>query len=446
MKLKTFSRGVHPAYNKELASSSSISPIKPFPSRLSIPMSQHLGGASEPLVKRGDEVTIGQLIGKATGFMGVNIHSPAFGKVSKVSPKPLVGGKMANYIDIDVDVEKTSNFVWQKVNLDINSLSKQDIINRIKEAGTVGLGGATFPTHIKYNVPEGKIIDTLIINGAECEPYLTCDHRLMLEKADEIIKGIEIVAKLFPLKNIYIGIEDNKSDAIAIFNEAIKSSKLNITVSALKTKYPEGAEKMLIRAITKRVVPSLKLPLDVGVVVSNVGTIYSIYEAFYFNKPLIDRVVTISGDLVKKGLNILAPIGTPFENLVSLVELTSPEIYKVVVGGPMMGIAIPTIDYTVTKGTCGILLLSEKISKAFDETPCIKCGSCAKSCPMGLMPFNLAAYTKAKKFDIVKNYNAFDCIECGCCSYVCPAKIDIVGWIRYAKNYIKATQNKNNSK
>ncbi len=435
--MKTFSKGVHPFYNKDLTCNLSIEKIS-LSSKLVIPALQHLGSPSEVIVKKGDEVAIGQLIAKASGFVSANIHSPVFGKVAKISPKPIVGGRMANHIEIDVDIEKTSQFVWEKQNIDLIKLASEEIINKIKDAGIVGLGGATFPTHIKYTPPKDKTIDILVINGAECEPYLTCDHRLMVEKADEILKAVEIVAKILPLKSIIIGIEANKPDAIKTFNEKIKNYNLPIEVVPLKVKYPQGAEKMLIHATTKRVVPSGKLPLDVGVVVSNVGTLYAIYEAIYFNKPLIERVVTISGDVVKKGGNFLVPIGTPIEHILSYVEVDLKKAYKVIFGGPMMGVAVPSLDYSITKGSSGILFFSEKMARVEEETPCIKCGSCMKACPMNLMPNRLASFSKAKKWDEIKNINLYDCMECGSCAFVCPAKIDIVGWIRYAKNYIKA--------
>lgn len=435
--MKTFSKGVHPFYNKELTQECSIERI-PLSPKLIIPVLQHLGSPSEIVVKKGDEVSAGQLIAKSSGFVSANIHSPVFGKVSKITPKPIIGGKMCSHIEIDVDIEKSSQYSWQKKDIDINNLSNDQILEKIKQSGIVGLGGATFPTHIKYTPPKDKTIDVLIINGAECEPYLTCDHRLMVEKTDEILKAIELVSKLLPLKSIIIGIENNKQDAISAFNQNIINYKLPIEVVPLKVKYPQGAEKMLIHATTKRVVPSGKLPLDVGVVVSNVGTLFAIYEAVYLDKPLIDRVVTISGDVVKKGGNFLVPIGTPIEHLLSFVEVDLNKTYKVIFGGPMMGVAVPTLDYSITKGSSGILFFSEKMAKVSEETPCIKCGNCMKVCPMNLMPMRLAAFSKGKKWDQVKDNNLYDCMECGSCAFVCPAKIDIVGWIRYAKNYIKS--------
>ncbi|MFN3411851.1 MAG: electron transport complex subunit RsxC [Exilispira sp.] len=435
--MKTFKKGIHPHYNKELTCNLNIEKI-PLSSKLILPALQHLGSPSEIIVKKGDEVIPGQIIAKASGFVSANIHSPVYGKVFRIIPKPIVGGRMINHIEIDVDIEKTSAFSWGNQNVDIKNLKSEDILIKIKEAGIVGLGGATFPTHIKYTPPKDKPIDTLIINGAECEPYLTCDHRLMIEKTDEILKAIEIVAKVLPLKSIIIGIEKNKEDAIDAFNNIIKNYNLPISIEPLKVKYPQGAEKMLIHATTKRVVPSGKLPLDVGVVVSNVGTLFAIYEAIYFNKPLVERVITISGDTVKKGGNFMVPIGTPLEHLLSFTEIDTKNTYKVIFGGPMMGVAVPSLDYSVTKGTSGILFFSQKLAKVEEESPCIKCGGCMKACPMNLMPNKLAAYSKSKKWDIVKDNNLYDCMECGSCAYVCPAKIDIVGWIRYAKNYIKA--------
>lgn len=437
MQLKTFKKGVHPKYNKHYTSKKNIEKI-PLPEKVIVSLTQHLGAPAKLIKKRGDEVNVGELIGESAGFISANIHSPVAGKIKSITPKPLPGGKVANYVEIIVDKEKTDSFVWEEKNIDLDSLDKDSILNKIQQAGIVGMGGATFPTSVKYNPPKDKNVDIFVINGAECEPYLTCDHRLMIEKTESIIKGIEIVHHIFNFKKIYFGIEINKKDAIEKVSEvALKYSHLPIEVVALKTKYPQGGEKMLIKAVSGREVPSGKLPFEVGALVSNVGTLNAVYEAIYFDKPLIERVLTVTGDGINEPKNILAPIGTPIDYIVSYCGGIKENVEKVIMGGPMMGIALPSLDYSVMKGTSGLLFLTSDVVKVEDEHACIKCGRCVSVCPMNLLPNRLAALAKYKKWDDIKNYNLYDCMECGSCAYECPAKINIVAWIRYAKNYIK---------
>ncbi len=437
MGLMSFKKGVHPKYKKDATFNKSIEKI-PTPKTIEIPMSQNLGAPAKPLKKKGDEVSIGEIIAESNGFISANIHSPVFGKVKKIEPKPLPGGRLSDVMIIDVDVEKTDNHNWEKKVPDFDNLTKDLVIETIANKGIVGMGGATFPTHIKFSPPEDKLVDTFVINGAECEPFLTCDHRLMVEKTIELLRAVEVIQHVFKFKKIVIGIEENKSDAITKFKELKAEIKhLPIEVVGLKVKYPQGAEKMLIKATTGRVVPSGKLPLEVGCIVSNIGTIYAIYEAFYFNKPLIERAITISGDTISNPKNIMAPIGTKLEDIIEFSDGMKEETEKIIFGGPMMGFSIPSIDYSVAKGTSGLLFFSEDLLTPEHENHCINCGSCVNACPMNLLPNKFAAMAKTKKFDEMKKHNLFDCMDCGSCTYVCPADIKIVGWIRYGKNYIK---------
>ena len=431
----TFRSGVHPASNKGSVVPETITPTS-LPDTIVLSLLQHVGRQSKPTKMRGERVGVGELIGEADGTISANIHSPVAGTVRRIFPKPLPGGRMADHVEINVDVEETKAHEWDCHPVDLESSDRNSVLRRIADAGIVGMGGAAFPTHIKYGPPATLPIDTLIVNGAECEPYLTCDYALMIERAAEIISAVKMLHQISTFKSIYFGIEENKPAAVSAFTKALHAApELRARVVVLKVKYPQGSEKMLIKAITGKIVPAGGLPLNIGIIVSNPATLSAVYDAFYLRKPLVERVVTVSGRGIRRTQNRLVRIGTSYEHLVSQCGGISNETSKIVVGGPMMGTAVPTLDYSVMKGTSGIIFLTDK--EIPEESPCIKCGKCVRVCPMNLMPLKLAAYAKARNFAATKTLNVSDCFECGSCAYACPAKIRIVAWIRYAKNHIR---------
>lgn len=434
MKAFTFKGGIHPQYNKDI---SVREPLReaPLPDLAVVPLSQHIGAPNEPIVKKGDEVQEGQILGKSDSFITSPVHSPIFGKVVDIKKAfhPVLGPTMSVFIERDKEKEP----VKYKLK-DPGEPSKEELIEKIKNAGIIGMGGAAFPTHVKMMVPEGKKIETLIINGAECEPFLTCDHVIMTRRTEDILKGIEIVAKILQPKEIFLAIEDNKKAAYFAFQKAIKDSTRKvlkeIKVTLLKTKYPQGGEKQLIKAITKKEVPPLKLPLDIGFLVQNVGTVLAIYEAVYYDKPLIERIITVSGDCTHRPGNYLARVGTTVKDI---VEHYGIELYKaprkIILGGPMMGIAQPEMDVPIIKSTSGILFLSEAIARKFEEKECVKCAKCLDVCPVNLMPTYIMKNVKKEKWDAVDELYAADCMECGSCAYECPARIPLVQYIKEGK-------------
>ena len=431
MELLTFKNGVHPPHGKHYTENRPIEEYLPK-GDIVIPMSQHIGAPAEPIVKKGDRVLVGQKIGEAKGFISANVHASVSGIVKNVSEIVGFNGvkSMAVIIENDGQYEEV-----ETVKRDWTSLSKEEIINIVKEAGIVGMGGATFPTQVKLAPPADKKIDAIVVNAAECEPYLTCDHRMMLEKTNEIVEGLKIVLKLFPGAKGYIGIEDNKPNAIQVMKEAIKGES-DIEVKSVKTKYPQGAEKQLIYAVTRREVPSGKLPADIGCVVQNVDTIYEIYNAVVNGKPLTSRVVTVTGDAIKEPKNIRFKIGTSIKELVEAAGGFVEEPNKIISGGPMMGMAMYTLDVPATKGTSGVLCLTKKISENDEESNCINCGKCLVVCPMGLMPTKLATSVAVRDYDTFDNCSGRDCIECGCCSFVCPARRHLLQRIRSGKKVV----------
>ncbi len=427
--------GIHPAYHKELASEHPIEPF-PLPKRLEIPLSQHLGLPAAAVVSRGDEVSAGNVIAEAPKLISAHVHTPAAGKVRSVVQKPLPGGRMCDYVQVDVDEEATEAHEWRARSVDLAEVDAQWLARTSREAGIVGMGGATFPTDVKLSPPPTAKLDVFILNGAECEPYLTCDHRMMVEHTHEILQGIELAHTAFGFSRVIIGIEENKPDALEAFRrESARFPDMPLEVAPLETRYPQGAEKVLIESTTKRVVPAGKLPFEVGVVAANVQTMYALQQAAYLGKPLIERIVTVSGAGIATPKNLRVPVGTPVADLAEFCGGFSERTTKVVMGGPMTGIALPSLDYSVTKGSGGLLFLTQQDYP--DESPCIKCGSCVDVCPMRLMPLKLAAFAKAGKFEEAKATNLADCFECGCCAWACPANIKILSWIKYAKNYVR---------
>ena len=435
--LKTFVLGgIHPPENKLSAGK----PIRslPVPAQVVVPMGQNLGAPSKPLVKRGDKVKTGQLIAEAGGFISSNVHSPVSGTIFKINNIMDASGYRRPAFVIKVegdewmeDIDRSETLVKEI------KLTPQEIIARVKDAGIVGMGGATFPTHVKLMVPPGKKADYLIINGVECEPYLTADHQLMLEKAPEIIVGTKILMKALKVNRAVIGIENNKPDAIKLMSE-MAAMEDGITVQPLKVKYPQGGEKQLIKAITNREVPSGKLPVEVGCVVQNVGTAFAVYEAVTKNKPLIERVVTITGKTLENPSNLKVRIGTSVKSLVGEAGGLPDDTGKIIGGGPMMGKALANLDVPVVKGTSGILIMPEEASHRLVEGPCIRCSKCTQVCPMGLEPFLLSRLARIGNFETAEQEKVMDCIECGSCQYTCPANIPLLDYLRLGKGKVGA--------
>ena len=432
---KTFKiGGVHPEANKLSAAKAIVG--AQLPKTAVIPLAQHIGAPANAVVQKGDKVKVGQLIGEANGFVSANIHSSVSGTVSKVDLAVDVAGfkKPAVFIDVEGDewletIDRTDALVTE-----IKDDAKT-IIGKIKDAGIVGMGGATFPAHVKLSIPDGKKADFLIINGVECEPYLTADHRLMLEKSAELIVGIKILMKAINVEKAYIGIEANKPDAISKLTDLCKNEQ-GIEVVPLKLKYPQGGEKQLINAISGREVPSGKLPIDAGAVVQNVGTAFAVYEAVQKNKPLIERIVTVTGKTVREPSNFRARIGTPVADLIAAAGGDLEASGKVISGGPMMGKAMTNLESTVTKGTSGLLLMAADESERAAAGPCIRCAKCVDACPMGLEPYLLMQYSQRQMWAEDEANHIMDCIECGCCIFSCPAKRPILDYVRLGKNTV----------
>ncbi len=437
-KSKTFARGgIHPEANK-LSSDKQIE-VLAVPEKVFIPLSQHIGAPAKPVVAKGDEVKVGTLIAEAGGFISANIHSSVSGKVEKIDKVVAGDGYEQDMVVIKVDGDEfEENIIISDELIKEITLSKEEIINKVKDAGIVGMGGAGFPSHVKYMVPEGMKAETLIINGVECEPYLTADHRLMLEKSEEILIGIKILMKALEVKEAIIGIENNKPDVIEKLSGLVKSDEYaGISIEGLKTQYPQGGEKQLINALTGKEVPSGGLPIAIGCVVQNVGTCFAVYEAVQKNKPLIDRVVTLTGKSVEKPANYLCRVGVTADKLIEVSGGIPEDTLKIVNGGPMMGKALANLAAPITKTSSGILIVSHKDGvKEFDNS-CIRCASCVDVCPAGLSPYLIALNSKNNNFEAQLDENVFDCIECGSCTHVCPAKIPLLDYCRLGKREVK---------
>ncbi len=430
MKVFTFKKGgVHPPENKYTAHV----PIEemPLPDEVTIPLVQHFGETCKPKVKKKDKVKEGEIIGTFEKI-GAFVHASITGEVKEIGncPHPVFVSVPAITIRRDKEAEKRK---YEPCNW--KELSREELLRRVKNAGIVGMGGAGFPTHIKLSPPAEAKIDTLIINGAECEPYLTVDHRLMVEHAEEIIEGVKIILTILGINRAFIGIEMNKPDAIEKMEKAARDNRegFEINVAPLKVKYPQGSEKQLIEAITGRKVPAFGLPFDVGVVVQNIGTTRAIYEAVVFNKPVVEKVVTFSGKALARQANLKVRIGTKVSDVVEYLGGIKPGLKKVVIGGPMMGFAISTLDFPITKITSGVLFLTEDEVDLHTYGPCIRCGFCLEACPMGLQPNEIGIYVEAGRAEETEQFGVFECFECGCCAYVCPAKRPLVQFIRIAK-------------
>lgn len=432
LKVFRFKGGVHPPHGKENTQDKAVERMQ-APKLVYIPLQQHIGAPCEPLVKPGDRVKLGQKIGQPKGFVGAPVHASVSGIVKEIRqvPHPAMGQGLAVVIEND-GMDERDESVTPK-NLD--SLSVEELKGLILEAGIVGMGGAAFPTHVKLSPPKDKKIDVVILNGAECEPYLTADHRLMVENPGDVVDGLKVIMKVLGVERGYIAIEDNKPDAVRAISDAVKSVP-GAKVVPLKTKYPQGAEKQLIYAVTGRQVPSGGLPMDVGVVVNNVGTAAAIARAIKTGMPLIERIVTVTGGGVAQPKNLLVRIGTTFKDVIDACGGLAGQPAKVISGGPMMGIAQYTLDVPVIKGTSGILVLTRREAEMPEPGPCIRCGRCVEACPMRLMPLLISAYALKGNYDSSEKLHAMDCIECGCCSYICPARRPLVQSIRTAKRVI----------
>lgn len=434
--IKTFPKGgVHPEENKLSADKPIVS--IPLPKQIIVPLGQCLGAPAECIVKKGDFLKTGQLIGTSKGFISANVHSPATGKVAKIDDVMDHTGYYRPAVFIDVEEDQWAEGIDTSPEFKSEiTLTPKEIIERVKECGIVGMGGATFPTHVKLMVPEGKKAEYVIINAAECEPYLTCDFRLLLEKPREFLMGVKIVMKAVNAEKGIVGIENNKMEAALLLDDIVKKEPElfnGIVIQPLKTKYPQGGEKQLIKAITGREVPSGKLPIETGCVVVNVTSSFAIYEAVQKNKPLIERVVTVTGKSVKNPGNFLTRFGVSAEILIEAAGGMPEDTVNIINGGPMMGKSVSVPGFPVMKGSSGILLMSEKEAQPRKASQCIRCGMCAKACPMGLQPFLLSRLSKMKMFDKTEEEHVMDCIECGSCEFTCPANIPLLDFIRFGK-------------
>ncbi|HSO09270.1 MAG TPA: electron transport complex subunit RsxC [Desulfoprunum sp.] len=431
--LLTFPKGgVHPPESKAQTSRLSIETM-PVPDELELILGQHIGAPCTPTVAKRGEVNEGDIIGEVSKGLGVPLHSPVAGKVkdlgSSAHPMRVTSPSITITVNHEAEPRRYEARNWQ-------SYDPKELLNMVKDAGIIGIGGAGFPTHVKLSPPPDNPIDTLLLNGAECEPYITSDHRQMLEYAADIVEGAKIILKILGIKQCTIGIESNKPDAILAMTEAARAGStadFSLTVKALTVKYPQGSEKQLIQAITGRKVPAMALPSAVGVVVHNVSTARAIRDAVVLGKPLYDKVVTIAGKGIARPANLLVKVGTKISDIVTYLGGLKPDLAKIVMGGPMMGFAVSNLDIPVTKTTSAVLFLAADEIDTAPHSQCIRCGWCLDACPMGLEPKEIAIYVEAGRPQDTAQFGVFECFECGSCAYVCPAKRPIVQFVRLAK-------------
>ncbi len=429
--------GIHPAEHKELTEHLAIEEMPP-PNQVVIPLSMHFGAPAKPVVKKKQEVQEGEVLATVEKALGATIHSSVTGVVRTIEPRPHPTMVRCDAIVIDRDpsaAPKTYELQdWRKT-------TREQLLAKVKEAGIVGLGGAGFPTHVKLSPPPTAKIDYLVLNGAECEPYLTTDHRIMLEYPEKVVEGAKVLLKILGIKTAIIGIELNKPDAINAVNKAAQQSagsdELEVRVQGMTVKYPQGSEKQLIYSLTGRSVPGGGLPFDVGVIVQNISTTLAIFEAATMNKPLYEKVVTFSGRALKRQANLKVKVGTLLSDVAEYLGGTTEDLVKIVSGGPMMGFAVSTLEVPITKTSSGVLFLNSKETDVGQFGPCIHCGWCLEACPMGLAPKEIAIYVEAGKGHLTEKFGLFDCFECGCCAYVCPAKRPLVQFARLAKIQVK---------
>jgi len=438
MGLLTFKGGIHPPHAKKSTENLAIENALD-PQVVVIPLRQHIGAPCESLVNKGDYVKVGQRIGEPGSFVSAPVHSSVSGTVKEVVSKEILGGPAVCVVIESDGLHAVHESVQPKGSLD--SLSGKDILAIIKDAGIVGMGGAGFPTHVKLSPPPEKKIELVILNGAECEPYLTADHRLMLEDPEKVIFGLKAIMKVLGVEKGYIGIEDNKPDAIAVMRGALQPGAA-VEVVGLHTKYPQGAEKQLIKAVSSREVPSGGLPMDAGAVVNNVATAAAIADAIQTGMPLVDRICTVTGKGIAEPKNLRIKVGTNIKEIIDQCGGYKDTVGKLIMGGPMMGIATHSDDVPATKTTSGILVLSPEEAKTPEPENCMRCGRCVEICPAYLQPLTISAYALKDQFDQAAKYNAMDCIECGSCSFICPSRRPLLQSIRLAKREILAARRK----
>jgi electron transport complex protein RnfC len=410
----------------------------PLPDEIILPVSQHLGKDASPLVKKGDEVLSGQLVAKAEGFISAPIHTSVAGKVISLGKEITASGFPKDSIVIKTNGSVGAEKILLSP-LNPDTITPDEIRVRVAEAGIVGQGGAAFPTYVKLSPPKDKVIDVVILNGCECEPYLTRDYRFIIERPDDLISGFKLIMKALGVNRGVIGIENNKPDAIKLLSEKVANEK-GLEIISLKTKYPQGAEKMLIKAVTGKEVPPGKLPMDVGAVIQNIGTAIAIYDAVVKGEVLTVAALTVSGKGIKIPKNLLVPVGTPIQNVIDFCGGVTEDSIKIIVGGPMMGVAQFDLHAPVMKATSGILVLTKEEVAENPETPCLRCGQCVGACPLNLMPTKLARYSQLQKYEEAEGADVTVCMECGTCAYTCPANISLVQWIRLGKQKVLEMQ------
>ncbi len=458
MKTHTFSRGVHPREGKELAEHAALE-VLPVPDEVRLPMAQNIGAPCTPVVKNRDVVEAGQMVGEAGAFVSAAVFTPYAGTVTKIAMVTLANGRHVPAVVVKVDKEKTfaavkadmpdaedaaiqaeyarrvkQAFLAVPENFNLDAHTPEEIISAVRSAGLVGQGGAAFPTHVKLMRDEKAPVDTLLVNGCECEPYLTADYRVMLEAPELVVRGAQLAAKAAGATRVMLCVEDNKPEAIRALDAVISREKLaGVSVAVMKTKYPQGGEKQLIMAALRRKVAVGALPKSVGAAVINVGTAVSIAHAVLGKQPLVMRAVTVTGEGITRGANVLAPVGVSMRALVDYCGGLTENASRILAGGPMMGFAVGTVDIPVTKGTSGITILTNAEISQAKHTNCIRCGRCVSACPMGLIPTKLAMLARAKQWDAFAKFHPLACVECGCCAYDCPASIPIVQLIRIGK-------------
>ncbi len=422
----TFKRGIHPSDKKSLSKGSAIERL-PVPSELVVALSQHIGAPAQCVVSKGDRVEKGQLIANPASFVSSAVHSPVRGTVKEVRKTTLATGAVCDAVVITPDEEQPDLF---RERHDWKNQSAEELGALVKENGIVGMGGATFPTSVKFAV-SGRRVEYLVINAVECEPYLTCDYRLMIERPEAIIEGTMIAAKILNPENIIIAVEENKEDAALLLEKTARDMGFTLEVALMKMKYPQGDEKQLLYALTKREIPSGKLPLDIGCIVCNTASVNAIFEAVVYHKPLIERVVTVSGECIREPRNLIVPFGTSFRTLFDYCSGDEEKCGEFIAGGPMMGFGMPDLDSPTVKGNNGLVCLPSQ--KEYPSFPCMHCGKCAQHCPMGLTPNNMYRLITNARYKEAMDIGLMDCKECGSCAYSCPSHLNLVQAFKMGK-------------